>query len=143
MVRARQYPECAVVRVGWGEIAKNGHLRGGAPVAHGVIPAPPVLVPPQSPAAGIFDADVSGNPFDIVGIYAFGENVEATSRGQKELNDAMIPSQRQEGIVRARASAIGRRAEERLNRRASFRDFTLIQNPSSTIKPSRIKALGC
>src|SRR5258708_4955547 len=66
MMGTRQYAECAVVLVRCGEITENRHLRSSPSKAHGMVPTPPVLMPPQRRAASIFDADVPGNPPEIV-----------------------------------------------------------------------------
>jgi hypothetical protein len=104
MMRARHYSERAITGVGRGQIAEASDLRGLPPIAHRMIPAPPILMPRQRGTLTILDTDVPGYPFEILGSYGLHEDAEVSRRGQEELDDGMILAQRQQRIVRARAS---------------------------------------
>jgi hypothetical protein len=69
-----------------------------------MVPAPPVLVPPQGRAARVFDADVSGNPFQIVRAKGPLQKAYTLFRGQNDSHDGVVPPEGKKGVVRARAS---------------------------------------
>ena len=67
-MRARQDPKRTIVDVRVRQITQNGYLWRPLLVAHWMIPAPPVLMPPESWAERLLDAHISGNPFQIQGL---------------------------------------------------------------------------
>jgi hypothetical protein len=64
-MRSRQQSKASVLPVDVGEVAEDGDLRRAPLEADRVIPAPPILVPPERSAAWLFDAEVRRDPTQI------------------------------------------------------------------------------
>ncbi len=65
-MRTPEDPQSTVLGICVRQITKNSYLWGHSPIAQRMIPAPPILMPPQGRAMRFLDAHVSGNPFKIV-----------------------------------------------------------------------------
>jgi len=92
-----------------------------------MIPAPPVLMPPQGWTARFFNADVPGDPFEVVGPYGINQSLHSTLGHEEQLNYGVIPSQWYQRIVRTRTGHLAWQTEDRFDKRMDFCRFALIK----------------
>ena len=126
-MRPGQDAQRAAFGTGTGQIGENGDLRGGTTEADWVIPAPPVLMPPQRLAVRFLDADVARDPAQILGAGGGAYRLHPRHRAEKARDDAVAPHEREERVVRSHARKIVRRADMRLNVRPHVVELTTAQ----------------
>jgi hypothetical protein len=72
----------------------------------------------------LLDADVAGNPLQILGTHRSYQPLHTLSASQQKPHHAVIPPQGQEGVVWPRTSGRRRRVHHRLNEFAQLWDFS-------------------
>src|SRR5438093_6847656 len=108
-----------------GEVAEDSDLRSRSAEAHPVIPAPPILVPPQWRAARVLDAEVARYPTEVIGAHGVPDGLHATLRVQQKPDGCVAPAQWQQGVVRPRAAWIAWPEQQSIDIRPKLLRFAL------------------
>src|ERR1700756_3136823 len=98
-MRARQETESPSFPIGAREVTKDGDLRSRAAEGHRMIPAPPILVPPEWPSPRVLDADVAGDPAEVAGTHGVTDGSHAPLAREESPHGRVIPAQRDQDVV--------------------------------------------
>jgi hypothetical protein len=129
MVRAWQHPQSACDRRRVAQVTQQGDLRHRWAHAHGMIPTPPVLMPPERRAMGVLGGHVARDPAQICCSDPLSQGLIPLSIVEDDPNNSIVPAKRGKSIVRPLASRHRRRPQRDIHLIAQRIDTRLIEKP--------------
>src|SRR3954463_14423762 len=100
MVRSRENSKRGILSIDVLQVDQHGDLRRTSTKAHVVVPAPPVLMPGERGAERILDADVAGDPSQIIATDCSSYAIESATVSEGGADHRIIEAQRHESVVR-------------------------------------------
>ncbi len=135
VVRSGEDSKGSVVRLQVHQVANDRNLRGGRLEADRMVPAPPVLMPPQRRAVRVLDTQVPGDPSQILRGDHSTQRLRAAIRREHTLDDAVPPPKEHQRVVRPHTRRVATLGQELFDVGTQSGHLAILEEPLQESEP--------